>query len=113
MRTLLLLILFWASTVFAANDISKYPYIIDTAGATTIISTRVWVTGIRWVGATTAGHQAVIQDANGRVLWEAIAGTTNWDEESFIPMVWRDGFKVSTLTSGKLYIYTRETGGNQ
>lgn len=88
-----------------ANSLIHSPYIIDTAAADMVSIVTLTIQAIRWVGATTAGHTAVIQDADGRVLWSGIAGTTNWDEESRIPHRWPGGFKVPTLASGILYIY--------
>lgn len=107
LKTAISLIL-WASLAFGANDLTGNPLIIDTAGASMLTSSRTWVVAVRWVGGTTAGHTAVVQDVNSRDLWAGIAGTTNWDEESMAPMVWRGGFKVPTLSSGKLYIYLRD-----
>jgi sugar (pentulose or hexulose) kinase len=87
-----------------ANDITMNPLIIDTAGASVLIARPIHITRIRAVGLTTAGHTAVIQDGNARVVWATCAPTTNHTEESDMDL-WVTGLIVSTLASGKLYIY--------
>lgn len=90
-----------------ANLTSQNPIIIDTAGAGVILTRAIAVNCIRWVGATTAGHTAIIQDASGIEKWAASATATNLTQESLVeakvPWV---GLIVPTLASGKLYIYT-------
>jgi hypothetical protein len=89
-----------------ANDLTKNPWLIDTPGATTLTTERLYVKGVRWVGASTAGHQAVIQDRNSRVVWESVASGADHVESDLIetPDAGWDGMKVPTLQSGKLYI---------
>lgn len=60
---------------------------------------------VRWIGATTAGHQCVIQDANDNILWDSEAAGANYVEADSLDREWRDGFKVTTLDSGALRIY--------
>lgn len=93
-----------------ANNITNYPYVIDTAGAGTIIGTPLRIIKIRWTGATTAGHQAILQDQNGNLFWESVADAANYVEESDFAKYNSqrnviNGFKVPTLGSGKLEIY--------
>lgn len=90
-----------------ANDLTASPLIIDTASSTMLVEVPIFIKRIRWVGATTAGHQVIIQDVNGRVLWESVAaGANNVESESQDAVgLWPTGFKVPTLGSGKLYIY--------
>lgn len=63
------------------------------------------IKGIRWVGATTAGHACVIQREDGLVYWESLAAGANGVEESFTERVWQKDFKLVTLGSGRVYIY--------
>jgi len=86
------------------NDISRHPHIIDTAGAPLIVAASIYLRRVRWVGATTAGHQAVIQDSNGRVVWESICPGANYVEAEQLHYFAVGGYKVPTLGSGKLYI---------
>lgn len=91
-----------------ANSTVKSPIIVDTADAAMVLTRTMSVRGIRWVNATTASHTAVIQDADSRVVWSAAASGAGYTEESRIRMQWQGGFKVPTLASGILYIYTDE-----
>lgn len=86
-----------------ANDLTGDPYIIDTAAATVLSTINLFIKSIRWVGGTTAGHTAVIQDQKGNVIWTSEASGANYVESEIIEQ-WIDGLIVPTLTSGVLYI---------
>lgn len=88
-----------------ANDATANPIIVDTAGASLVVDRTVTVRGVRWEGATTAGNEAIIQDAGDREVWKAVADAANFLHESALPWKASGGFKVPTLDSGKLYIY--------
>jgi hypothetical protein len=95
-----------------ANIYKERRFIIDTAGSTLLRSTlapgeslNTRVKAIRWVGATTAGHACVIQDEDGIVYWESLASGSNYIESDLTERVWQKDFKVTTLASGRLYIY--------
>jgi hypothetical protein len=60
--------------------------------------------GIRWVGATTAGHACIIQDADSVVLWESLASGANYVESDLMERTWQKDFKLTTLGSGRVYI---------
>jgi hypothetical protein len=89
-----------------ANDLTKNPLIIDTAAPTVLLPATqpMRVKSVRWVGATTAGHLAEIQDANNNVLWSSVAAGANNVEGELEEVWWREGMKVPTLQSGVLYI---------
>ena len=82
------------------------PLIVDTADATAVVTGNMEITGIRWVGATTAAHTAILQNAAGVVVWSAIISAANLVHESLLPFRTK-GLKVPTLGSGTLYIYRR------
>lgn len=95
-----------------ANSRSNKLWIVDTASGTAVTSEILLITKIRWVGGTTASHQAVIQDANGNPFWESIANGADYVEcDDFSTHGQRsssrylNGLKVPTLGSGTLYIY--------
>lgn len=89
-----------------ANDVTSNPIIIDTAAATALTSYAFTATKIRWVGATTAGHQAIVQNGNGIVKFSAEAVGANYTEsEHFDPPLIFSGLIVPTLSSGTIYIY--------
>lgn len=85
-----------------ANDLSGPVWIIDTAG--TITTAHVHIQHIRWVKATTAGHQCIITNANDKEVWADVASGVNYVSADRIELSLQGGFKVPTLESGKLYI---------
>lgn len=69
----------------------------------TTFDNTVIVRYIRWVGATTAGHKAVIT-SQGSTVFESVADGANFiDVHPFFDMY--HGLDVTTLDSGKLYVY--------
>ena len=89
-----------------ANDLTKDPWIIDTASSTVLTTDRLRVKSMRWVGPTTADHEAIIQDKNAREVWKGEAsGNADNDESLFEGDI--EGLIVSKLESGKIYIYLR------
>ena len=91
-----------------ANDLTKQPWKVGTAAATVLSADALRVRGVRWVGATTAGHTAVIQDKNARIVWSSVATGANYVESDMVNTGDRgwdwDGLIVPTLASGILYI---------
>ena len=96
-----------------ANAYKENRFIIDTAGTTLLRGTLasgessiLLIKGIRWVSKTaSAGDQAIIQDADGIVYWESVASGSNYVESDLLERKWQKDFKVTTLTTGTLYIY--------
>ncbi len=89
-----------------ANDVTANPIIVDTAAAAALTAYTFIATKIRWVGATTAGHQAIVQNGNGIVKFKAEATGANYTEsEHFDPPLIFNGLIVPTLSSGTVYIY--------
>ena len=88
-----------------ANDLTSNPWVIDTASATSLTTQRIKVKGVRWIGATTAGHTCVIQDDDSKVKWASVAPSSNYVEADTPTnsTPW-NGIKVPTLGSGTLYI---------
>ena len=96
-----------------ANDLTKNPWVVDTAAAGSLTADRMRVRSFRWAGATTAGHKVIVKDDAGDVMWESFAPGANFIEaESFGGGRGIDsgggkdcgGIAVTTLDSGKLYI---------
>lgn len=96
-----------------ANAFHGNRFILDTAGATLLnanlaqLPYPIKTTGIRWVGATTNAHEAIIQDSDSNVIWHdkeatAVLGQT---KESRIPIHLSKDFKITTLGSGTVYVY--------
>lgn len=88
-----------------ANDVTKIPWILDTAA--TITTDRVRC-NLRWVGATTAGHTCLIKDNGGRVVWRSVASGANYVESDAVnpgggPFNF-EGFILDTIGSGILNV---------
>lgn len=81
-------------------------YFVDTAGAAMVTTETVKIKSIRWEGGTTAGHQAIVQDDQGGVIWQSVASGANYVESELIERWFIGGFKVPTLQSGRLHIET-------
>lgn len=93
-----------------ANSIAGAVWAVDTAAAATVQSGVTYVTKIRWVGGSTAGHEARVTDVADRVVFHAIATGPNYTNETLysagifpgaLPVT---NLKVPTLGSGTLYI---------
>ena len=81
------------------------PFKITSAGVGMVRTEELTVPQIRWVGATSAGHQCIIQDKNDNILWHSVAAGSNYVESDTVRREWKGGFKVPTMDSGILYIY--------
>lgn len=90
-----------------ANDLTANPWVVDTPAAGAILTNWADLRSIQWEGATTAGHEAVVQDQSGRVIWRRLAqgANQNFDTE-FEGRFGRpvNGLIVPTLGSGTLYL---------
>jgi hypothetical protein len=62
------------------------------------------VTNIRWEGATTAGHELLIADVNGKKLFRSFASGPYYVEESLKLRYWYNSFDIVTLGSGEVTI---------
>ena len=90
-----------------ANDLTKNPWVVDTASGTAILSDWADVRSIQWIGGTTAGHAAIVQDKDGTVIWRRLAAAVNANFDTEFQGRWGrrvNGLLVPTLDSGTLYI---------
>lgn len=93
-----------------ANELNGNTIVIDSAGTTEItaeifgVQTRIKVKSIRWISpSATAGHSAVVTDADGRRVWKADADAAHYSESEWVDR-WIQGMIVPTLSSGELNI---------
>ena len=86
-----------------ANVTTRNPLVLDT-GSAVVLTAEIGVTGVRWVGATTAAHVAVLTDTAGNEVWKAKTSAANLEIESRVPFR-ALGLKTGTLDSGVLYVY--------
>lgn len=93
-----------------ANDTGARPIKIDTAmGSGAALGRPIQVVKVYWFNPTTLNHTfSIVDPTSSKVLLEGRAEVANQSQvfELPQPMKWRD-FKVSTLQSGILYIYTK------
>lgn len=95
-----------------ANDVTTNPFVLDTASSTVTADT-VRLASIRWSGATTDAHTAVLTNTAGKVIWSTVGQkpTTGavMDVETTFPEPGLNtlGLKVGALGSGKLYVTYR------
>lgn len=91
-----------------ANDLTNLPYILDTAGTTLLLNRNQYVRQVRWVGtdATVMGQTAELKDKQDKVVWSAIASGANHQQTDRIEAEF-NGIKLTTLGSGKVYVYIR------
>lgn len=88
-----------------ANDLTKNPWIVDTASATNLTDDKMRLRSIRWTGAT-AGNAATVADGAGRTIWSSLAEGPNIPQVKDFPERGLDvaGLRVPTLASGTLYL---------
>ena len=94
-----------------ANDLTQNPMIVDTQGASDLLSGQALALAkIEWVGATLAGHRAAVKDADGKIVYEGYANGANFTDRVHFPEYPSriiHGLIVDDLDSGKLYIHYR------
>jgi hypothetical protein len=71
----------------------------DVAGGPMII------VSCRWVGATTAGHQCVLQDLKLNRLFSSEANGANFTDGWAFDNKWVDGVSIATMDSGAIDLY--------
>ncbi len=92
-----------------ANDLTGRVWTLDTPSATVpVYDHEVKINHIEFLGYTTATDAVVLQDRNGRDLWDS-RGSTNFDVQSSHKIGWSDGLIFASLTGGsagfvKVYI---------
>lgn len=90
-----------------SNILDKNPMVIDTAGSTVLVTSKIYPQSIRLVvlASATIGESTVVTDKNDNVVWATTAPAAQFAEaeqlDSHKP--W-EGLKVPTLPHGKLYI---------
>lgn len=88
----------------------NYPVVVSVASPNAIKTETFNITKIRWVGGSTAGHQALVYDNLGNPKFATVATGANYVEsESFeVQPLACVGLVVPTLDSGTLYIYIQD-----
>ena len=89
-----------------ANAIKQGVMILDTAAAVT--TNQYLVTGFRYVSATAAaGDECKVSDSAGNVWFDSFATGADWEDAQTVNTggIMMNGVTVTTLTSGKVYVY--------
>ena len=87
-----------------ANDLNQNPWALDTPTTFSLCpGLHLRIAHIRWVGGTTAGHQAILNDDDSNLVWRGIAAGAN-HVESDIHNPRPKGLYASALQSGVLYV---------
>lgn len=89
-----------------ANFFGVNPWVVDTVMAAPAGPNPVLIRNIVWTDQTAAGDQLVIKDANGNTILDIKASAANI-VQTLGNFGWVSGLQVTTLTSGKVYIYVR------
>lgn len=91
-----------------ANDLSRRPWILDTASASPVKTGLTWTSGFVFRDYANAAHKAVFKDSRGIVICELLgnAGLTPSGEAWFIPQVIKD-LTLSQLDSGVVEVIVK------
>lgn len=93
-----------------ANVLNKNPLVIDNDAGGVLINDPVWITGIVHVNTSVGTGIGVVKDADGHTIFSSSNpfGTVN-EYTAFSPKraIRVHGINVTTLTTGKMYIYMR------
>ena len=85
-----------------SDDLTSNPWVVDTTGTKT--SAEIRISRIAWKNATTLNHTVLVVDGNGKTIFEDFASGATYNVSEPIGRVYT-GLAVSTINSGKLYIY--------
>ena len=92
-----------------ANDFTSNPWVLDAAGATSAWTYPVKILKMVWDQPTAAGDDLSVTDGSSNVIWnhKAIAGGAGiYYTSEFYGRSW-DGFYLTTLDTGTLYVYLK------
>jgi hypothetical protein len=85
-----------------ANILSINPWSLDTVGLVPQYTDIVRIEDISWQGATTIGHQLLITDRNGNLIWSATCSGVGQQNRG--KLFWVNGFWLKTLDSGVVIV---------
>lgn len=95
-----------------ANNTAGTPYIIDTVTDTAITTNGFFCYALAWTSASTADGIS-IKDEDGTVKYASVGSVANYSERFTFPNdhpLYFNGLKVTTLDSGKIYLYVKPAG---
>jgi hypothetical protein len=94
-----------------AVDTSRSPLVVTPTDVNTPVSGAYNVRAVRWVvpsGATTGQRLIITSAANPPTpLWESVVTSAgSFIDHALLEAAWAEGFVVTSLPAGTLYIYT-------
>jgi hypothetical protein len=96
-----------------ANVVSGNPFILDTVTDTAIFTDDFICYAIAWTSASTTGDGFGVRDAAGIVKYASVANTLSYSERFVFPSNYPltfNGLKMTTLDTGKVYLYVKVLG---
>jgi hypothetical protein len=87
-----------------SNSLVANPWVLDTAGTTTLWSDFVKIRHIEFVSYLGAAHTCVLTDNYGRTIWEG-HGNTDLAPVVSQEVGWVHGLKLTTIDSGKVLVF--------
>jgi hypothetical protein len=90
-----------------ANDLSARPWFLDTASATPVYKSQVFIKFVEWWdGGGAAGDLMEITDQNGKSIVKTQAQVAG-DVQTFNCENWFNGLVLKTLASGNLRVHVK------
>ena len=98
-----------ANALTTAAGLSLNPWRLDTPTTFSLCTgLHLRIKHIRWVGATTAGHQCILNDDSSNIVWDAVASGANFEESDLhyneVRIDRPIGLFASALQSGRVYV---------
>ncbi len=97
-----------------ANDLSANPYVIDTAGATSLVSGYTYIRLIQWIddNADIADNDDLVFELNGQTVTIKVQrggtpdyGVVVYEAGPFNPPISAENFQVTTIDHGTLLVF--------
>lgn len=93
-----------AATVFIIDTAANADAVAELAG----MAGNVKIKSIRWVGGESEGDTVVVMNLSSDTeIWSSVSDGPDWTDELLYEDWVHDGFRVTTLDSGKLYVELR------
>jgi len=87
-----------------ANRLGVNPMVIDTPGFQVLFATDIRNAHFEFTGYGAQSDEVVVQDRFGNLVWQT-TGRQDLSAVASYTCAWIYGMKVTTLTSGKLFLY--------
>lgn len=82
-----------------ANDVAGRPWVLDTQGSSPIWKSWIKIAHVEYTGYGAAGNLCILQDMNGRLIWQAKGLASLEDQDSF-KIGWVQGLIPKQIDGG-------------